>query len=58
MIYSVDNFKMCREFIILIILINSDVFNNLFSYSKFKGGAHVVEYRSACSVEAYSNSIV
>ena len=26
MIYSIDNFKMCREFIILI---NSDVFNNL-----------------------------
>jgi hypothetical protein len=32
---------MCREFIVLII---SDVFNNLLIYSKFKGGAHAGLY--------------
>ena len=38
MINSIDKFKMCREFIML----NSDVFNlRIYSYSKFKGGAHV-----------------
>ena len=40
MINSIDKFKKCREFIIMI---NSDVFNlRIYSYSKFKGGAHVV----------------
>jgi hypothetical protein len=39
MINSIDKFKMCREFIIMI---NSDMFKkSVYSYSKFKGGAHV-----------------
>ena len=47
MINSIDKFKMCREFIIMI---NSCL--RMYSYSKFKGGAHVDIFQ-ACPVWIY-----